>query len=152
MNKHLKSQEGMSTLLVFGVMVLVLAGFIVYLKQKGSPIQEKEAMEEIYLPHAPLYSENAERMPVQLLYPDSALAMQSENREIYQSKESVNRLRQVMVLLLSGPRNQEFLHPFPEGIRLRELYLHEGCAYVDLQLKPGIKKNVGCIMEHLALQ
>lgn len=133
------------------ILILVLTGVLFLLRQKPS-VREKEIVEEIYMPGYPLYKEDVERVPVELLFPGRDLALKAEDREIYRSAEPVNRLRQVLVLLIKGPRSEDLFPVFPVGTRLRELYLHDGCACIDLKLAPEIKPNMGMLMEYLTVR
>jgi hypothetical protein len=132
------------------LLILMLIGLSLMFREK-LPEQKEEAIEEIYLPGYPLYTQHVERMPVQLFFPDKDLHLRAENREIYKSEELANRLRQVLVLLVHGPRTGALFPVFPEGVRLRELYFYEGCVYVDLKISLSLKHNMGCFMEYLTL-
>lgn len=133
------------------LLILVLLGLLTLIRQESPRPPDRPVVEDVYLPGTPLYSEGVERIPVQVLFPDKDLRLKKENREIFRSKERVNRLRQVMILLLKGPRADDLLRLLPEGVRLRELYLYEGCAYVDFKLEEKQVVGIGSLMEYLAV-
>ncbi len=139
--------------LIWVFLALILAAAIAFfLSRPDRPGPVARPMDEIYLPGYPLYSESAERMPVQLFFPDIDLDLKMESREIYRSDETADRLRQVVVLTLGGPRAEGLLRPFSEGVRLRELYLYEGTVYVDLDIPEKAAMQTGTFMEHLAVR
>ncbi len=150
MSKTVYPRYGSFILFAALLLAILLIGLPLLLKERPS-VQKKETIEEIYLPGYPLYSEHVARMPIQLFFPDKDLQMKKENREIYKSEELANRLRQVLVLLLNGPHDEDLMPVFPEGVRLRELFLYEGCAYVDMKVPLPHKNNMGCMMEYLGL-
>jgi len=134
------------------VLVLILAAagaFYLVLQKTHAP--KKDKVESVYMPGFSLYSEDMERMPIQLFFPGRDLVLKGENGVIYKSKDPVDRMRQVLVLLLRGPRSDSLLPVFPEGIMLRELYLSDGCVYLDFQIPASKAGSAGCLMEYLAL-
>ncbi|MDX1764959.1 MAG: GerMN domain-containing protein [bacterium] len=134
---------------IAGVVLLFLA--IVFSLCRPAEVPKKEMVEEVYLPGFFRDISREEQVPVKVFYLGSNLTLESENREIYGTEELDDRLRQVFALLLQGPRT-EGLHPLlSPGARLRELYLHEGCAYVDLEFSQDRGGKVGVMMEHLIL-
>ncbi len=140
-------------LVIWVSLALVLAaGVAFFLKHPERPRPAARPVDEIYLPGYPLYSESAERMPVQLFFPGVDLNLKAENREIYRSDETADRLRQVVLLLLGGPRSEGLLSLISDGVRLRELYLYEGTAYVDLDIPEKRAMRTGALMEYLAMR
>ncbi len=136
---------------LWAVLVLILAAAgVLYLVMQKSHAPKKDKVESVYMPGFPLYTEDMERMPIELFFPDKNLVLKGENGVIYKSKDPVDRMRQVLVLLLRGPRSDSLLPVFPEGIMLRELYLHDGCVYLDFQVPASKVSPVGCFMEFLA--
>ncbi len=132
---------------------LILAtGIVFFLKRPVPQGPVARSMDEIYLPGYPLYSASAERIPVQLFFPGVDLNLKAENREIYRSDDVADRLRQVVLLVLGGPRAAGLLTLFSDGVRLRELYLYEGTVYVDLDMPDRAARQAGALMEDLALR
>jgi hypothetical protein len=134
--------------LIAGVALIVLVLFLTMGGEEKAP--EEPQIEEVYLPGFFQDITKETRVSVQVFFPGSELALKGEEREIYGTKELVDRLRQVMIIMLQGPRSKDLNAAFPEGVRLRELYLHEGCAYIDLEIREP-DRGIGAMMEQLAL-
>ncbi len=63
-----------------------------------------------------------------------------EEREIFETASPVDRAKQILSDLISGPSSDATLAALPEGTRLRQVYLMDsGTAYVDLssELRTG---------------
>lgn len=146
-----QEKPGFRFLRLVSALVLILAAAgVLYLVLQKSHAPEKNKVESVYMPGFQLYTEDMERMPIELFFPDKNLVLKGENGVIYKSTDPVDRMRQVMVLLLRGPRSEFLLPVLPQGIMLRELYLHDGCAYLDFQVPASRVSPVGCFMEYLA--
>jgi spore germination protein GerM len=133
-----------------GVLLVV---FLVFLwGRSGTPPPEKFEFGKVTLPGFLQSLETKQRSPVQLFFPGKNLTLVPENREIYDTTEKVDCLRQIVLLLLSGPRSSDLLPVLPSGYDLRELYLRKGIAYVDLEVKATGRGGADCLEEYLGIK
>ena len=56
----------------------------------------------------------------------------TEERTITKSKKVVDEAREIIKELLTGPTCSWLQSAIPENVKLRELYIHKGIAYIDL--------------------
>lgn len=150
MTESQKPQTGSKRLLVIGGAVLLLL-VIVFSLRRPAEVPKSDEVEEVYLPGFFRDISREEQVPVKVFFLGPELTLEGENREIYGTEALDDRLRQVFVLLLQGPRTENLYPLLGSGVRLRELYLHEGCAYVDLEFSEKRGQKVGVMMEHLIL-
>ncbi len=136
-------------LVIAGAMLLLLV--IVFSLCRPAEVPKREELQEVYLPGFFRDISREEQVPVKVFFLGPELTLEAENRQIYGTEELDDRLRQVFVLFLQGPRTENLYPLLGPGVRLRELYLHEGCAYVDLEFLEKRGKKVGVMMEHLIL-
>ncbi len=142
-----------ASLRIWVSLALILVAAVTFFVTRSTPPRPvARPVDEVYLPGYALYSESAERMPVQLFFPGVDLNLKAENREIYRSDDAADRLRQVVLLVLGGPGSDGLLTVFNDGVRLREVYLYEGTVYVDLDIPEKAASPTGALMEHLAVR
>jgi spore germination protein GerM len=80
---------------------------------------------------------------VTLYFPSSgAGTLVGENREIFETASAVDRAKQILSEVISGPTSESAIASVPSGTRLRQVYvLEDGVAYADFssELAGGIE-------------
>ena len=109
-------------------------------------------VEEVYLPGLPRGGREGEPLPIFCFFPDRSLSLEPVRRTVHRTADPADELRQAVGALLAGPGSRELLPVFPRGVRLREVYLVEGLAYVDLEVPTRVQGTWGCLMESLAVE
>lgn len=115
----------MKKLLVFILILLLIALVLIIL------YQYKSLQEMGVVPRIPLFPRREVRT-VNLYFASlDGKYLIPEVREIGKKKVASEEVKKVLEELIKGPRGKELASSLPEGIRLREVYLKEGIAYLD---------------------
>jgi len=135
---------------LLGTLIIVVG--ILLLSRRESSQPEKADWETITLPGFSRVLSGTPNHPVRLFFPGPERELATEEREIRTVEDAVDGMRQILILLLSGPRSEGLFPLMPEKVALRELYFHGGIVYVDLAVSLYGSAASGCLEEALALE
>ncbi len=135
---------------LLGALIVVLG--ILLFWQRETPQPEQPDWDKITLPGFSQVLQGTPSHPVRLLFPGPERELAIEERAIYAVENAVDGMRQILILLLSGPRSDGLFPLLPEGVVLWEFYFHQGIAFVDLAVPLEGVPAMGCFEEALALE
>ncbi|NOY53437.1 MAG: GerMN domain-containing protein [Deltaproteobacteria bacterium] len=141
-----------SFLFVILAAVLILFAGNLLLRRTETPQHQGPDWAQVTLPGFSRILAGTLNQPVRLWFPGPNRELAPEDRTIHASDDSVDGMRQVLILLLAGPWTKGLFPLLPGEVALRELYDHQGIVLVDLAVPPAGGPAMGCFEEALALQ
>src|SRR5215813_5182679 len=119
--RHLK----ISVILIAIGGVITFGYFLGIVGRIRSIVQQPESEANPFkAPSAPLYSSADPPMDVKLFYPTSSgnAILASEPRMIFKSKEIPNRAKQILEMIVDGPKSNSLLPAVPKDTKMQEVF------------------------------
>jgi len=137
-------------LLLFAAAIVV--GGILLPRHRERPHRLEPDWARITLPGFSRLLKGRRNQPVRLWFPGPDRSLVEEDRMIHAAENPLDGMRQMLILLLSGPRTKGLFPLFPSETALRELYRYRGVVFVDLAVPVDGASGMGCFEEALALE
>jgi len=147
--------------LKIGIILLAIGGVITFGYFVGivgrirSIVQQPESEANPFKsPAAPLYSSSDPPMDVKLFFPaasqNSILA--SEQRMIFKSREIPNRAKQILQIVIDGPKANGLLPSIPKDTKLQEVFeATDGTLFVDFSSAISVNHPGGTVNEQATI-
>ena len=147
MPRHLKIG-----LIVLAVGMAISMGFFVdVVGRVRSFVNEKETEDNPFAaPKAPLYKPTDPPMSAKIFFPAPAGAalLSTEEKTIFQSKELINRAKQILQKLQDGPQSPSMTAPLPKDTKVQDIFLSEdGTAFIDFTNAISVNHPGGVLNE-----
>jgi hypothetical protein len=124
-----------------GLILLAIAGtvamgfFVDIVGRVRSMVNEHETEENPFKPPTkPLYSPTDPPMTVKVFFPAATgdTLLLAEDQMIFKSADLINRVRQIMQNLQTGPRTETMLPAFPKDTKVQDIFIsQQGTAFID---------------------
>ena len=139
-------------LIVLGIGLAVSMGFFVdVVGRVRSLVNERETEANPFTPpKTPLYNPTDPAMTAKIFFPtiNGAALLSTEDQTIFQSKELVNRARQILQKLQDGPQSQGKFSPLPKDTKVQDIFISEdGTAFIDFTNAISVNHPCGVLNE-----
>jgi hypothetical protein len=105
-------------------------------------------------PAAPLYSSADPPMDVKMFFPAASgtSILASEKRMIRKSREITNRAKQILQMVIDGPKGNGLLPAVPKDTKLQEVFeSSDGTLYVDFSSALSVNHPGGAVNEQATI-
>jgi|GEM_PF-1178763 hypothetical protein len=132
--------------------VIVAAG-IFFLMSELKVLSPRQKTLESLMAAYQLYSGNDKKTEILLFFGDpESENFKTEKAHIYASEQTINQIKQALILLCSGPAGNKYLNLLPQGTVLREAYLDPNLVlYVDMSKEFSSNSKGGTTAEYHAV-
>lgn len=147
--------------LKIGIILLAIGGVITFGYFVGivgrirSIVQQPESEANPFKsPAAPLYSSSDPSMDVRMFFPSASgnSILSSEQRMIFKSREIPNRAKQILQIIMDGPKGNGLLPSIPKDTKLQEVFEStDGTLFVDFSSAISVNHPGGTVNEQATI-